>query len=35
MLGKIYAQLVAIDVTLVLILIVLAAWWLAWLWRGR
>ena len=34
-LAKIYKALIAIDVTLVLILIVLIAWWLAWLWRGR
>ena len=34
-LAEIYKALIAIDVTLVLILIVLVAWWLAWFWRGR
>ena len=34
-LADVYKSLIAIDVTLVLILIVLVVWWLAWLWRGR
>lgn len=34
-LAEVYKALVAIDVTLVLILIVLVVWWLAWLWRGK
>ena len=34
-LADVYKALIAIDATLVLILIVLVAWWLAWLWRGR
>ena len=32
---EVYNALIAIDVTLVLILIVLIVWWLVWLWRGR
>ena len=34
-LADVYKALIAIDVTLVLILLVLVVWWLAWLWRGR
>ena len=34
-LAEVYKALIAIDVSLVLILIVLVAWWLAWLWRGK
>ena len=34
-LAEVYKALIAIDVTLVLILIVLVVWWLAWIWRGR
>ena len=34
-LAEVYKALIAIDVTLVLILIVLVVWWLAWLWRGK
>ena len=31
----VYKALIAIDVSLVLILIVLVVWWMAWLWRGK
>ena len=33
--ADVYKELIAIDVSLVFILIVLVVWWLAWLWRGR
>ena len=34
-LAEVYKALIAIDVSLVLILIVLVVRWLAWLWRGK
>ena len=34
-LADVYKALIAIDVSLVLILIVLVVWWMVWLWRGR
>ena len=33
--ADVYKELIAIDVSLVFILIVLVVWWLAWLWRGK
>ena len=32
--ADVYKALIAIDVSLVLILIVLIVWWTGWLWRG-
>ena len=34
-LAEVYKALIAIDATLVIISILLAVWWLVWLWRGR
>ena len=33
--ADVYKAIIAIDVSLVFILIVLVVWWLAWLWRGK
>ena len=34
-LAEVFKALIAIDTTLVLILIVLIVWWMGWIWRGR
>ena len=34
-LAEIFKALIAIDTTLVLILIVLIVWWMGWIWRGK
>ena len=34
-LTKVYEELVAIDKSLVLILVVLGIWYILWVWRGR